>query len=343
VTEYRTVLERAGSKAPPPQLQLEGVLHRRDSKRRNQRIRAGVLGLAIAFLVSWFSISALRSSAPVPADEGAGVFSDVGGWITYQSGWTISAVAPDGSDERAVLRTPELWALDWSPDGSRLLVKRPRSLSVIEPDGSETTLTRLERYAFGGAAFSPDGAVVVYTTWTNSGPYSSQMWAIASDGSGEGRLVLESDDELSDPTYSPDGARIAYVTGGGDHSHSLRVVDADGADVRVLFDRTTPPFDGSGHVNGIEWSPDGSLIAIATDFTDIYTVRPDGTDLRPLIPEGRSFAWSPDGSLIAYSLAIPDPLNSSEGSGIWVANADGSNQQRIAVGGEVSLWNPGAS
>jgi Tol biopolymer transport system component len=116
-------------------------------------------------------------------------------------------------------------------------------------------------------------------------------------------------------------------------------VSADGTDVRVLLDATTPPFE-AGHVRGVEWSPDGSLIAIAitSDPEGIYTVRPDGTDLRLLLPGGVSFAWSPDGSLIAYS---PEDLEHSEGWGVWVANADGSNPRTISAIGQVGPWNPG--
>jgi len=47
VTEYRSVLERAGSNAPLPDLQLERILRRRDRKRRNQRIAAGIVGFAV--------------------------------------------------------------------------------------------------------------------------------------------------------------------------------------------------------------------------------------------------------------------------------------------------------
>ena len=68
MTEYRSVLERAGSNAPPPDLQLERVLRRRDRKRRNQRIAAGVAGIAIfAALVFGLARATLSGSGPLPA------------------------------------------------------------------------------------------------------------------------------------------------------------------------------------------------------------------------------------------------------------------------------------
>jgi Tol biopolymer transport system component len=360
-------VERAAERFRLPEGSFERLTLRRDRRHRNQRIRAGVLGVTIAVAVGWLGINAIRSTDPVPGDDGVsnvlppeGIFSEVGGWIAFQGDGALRAIAPDGSEETVLVDERDLEAQDWSPDGSRLLVVRysgSESLSVIEPDGSETTLVRFDEYAwFSGASFSPDGATVVYTTWPMSGDMfddaPSQMWTVASDGSEEPRLVLESDqslglsDELGytllyEPTYSPDGTRIAYIDGWYDHSHSLRVVNADGTDVRVLFDATTPPF-GAGHVRGVEWSPDGSLIAIAGgpegDGSGIYTVRPDGTDLHLLIPEAASPAWSPDGSLIAYS---PEDVEHSLGWGVWVANADGSNPRMISAIGQVGPWNPG--
>jgi WD40-like Beta Propeller Repeat len=353
-------VERAAERFQLPEGSFERLALRRDRKRRDQRIRAGVLGLAIAIAVGWVGVSAIRSTNPAPADEGGtvapppvGIFSEVGGWIAFQGGGALRAIALDGSEETVLLDERKLEAQDWSPDGSRLLVARYGGrLSVIEPDGTETTLVRFDRYFFGGASFSPDGSTVVYTIGPSPDDDPFQMWTVASDGSEEPRLILESDHPsaaatpggvagftwLYQPTFSPDGAQIAYVDGWGDHSHSLRVVNADGSDVRVLFDATTPPFDGAGHVTEVEWSPDGSLIAISSDLHGTYTVRPDGTDLRLLIREGVSFAWSPDGSLFAYS---PEDLQHSDGWGVWVANADGSNPRMISPIGQVGPWNPG--
>ena len=45
------------------------------------------------------------------------------------------------------------------------------------------------------------------------------------------------------PTFSPDGTQIAYVAGGGDHSHHVWVMDADGSDAHeIVFNET----DGRG-------------------------------------------------------------------------------------------------
>jgi hypothetical protein len=65
MTEYRSVLERAGSNAPQANLPLERILQRRDRKRRNHRVAAGVIGVA-AFILPAFGLVWLLGSEPGP-------------------------------------------------------------------------------------------------------------------------------------------------------------------------------------------------------------------------------------------------------------------------------------
>ena len=53
MNEYRSVLERPGSNFAPLDLELEHLLRRRDRKRRNQRIAAGVVGIAVFVAAVW--------------------------------------------------------------------------------------------------------------------------------------------------------------------------------------------------------------------------------------------------------------------------------------------------
>ena len=68
MTEYTKLIERLGERYGVPDLSTDQLLNRRDHKRRNQRIRAGVLGIAIAIAVGWLGVNAIRSAPPVPAD-----------------------------------------------------------------------------------------------------------------------------------------------------------------------------------------------------------------------------------------------------------------------------------
>ena len=67
MTEYRSVLERAGSNAPQPDLQVERVLRRRDRRQRNQRISAGALGVIVTLALGTVLVRSVTSE-PIPAD-----------------------------------------------------------------------------------------------------------------------------------------------------------------------------------------------------------------------------------------------------------------------------------
>ena len=57
MSEYRSLLERAGATFPPLDLEHETILRRRDRKRRGQRIAAGVVGIAVFVAAVWIVTS----------------------------------------------------------------------------------------------------------------------------------------------------------------------------------------------------------------------------------------------------------------------------------------------
>ncbi len=82
----------------------------------------------------------------------------------------------------------------------------------------------------------------------------------------------------------------------------------------------------------------GTLVFVkdAGTSTDIYVVNIDGTGLKAVAdgPKNESQpAWSPDGAQVAYVVE----------KGVWVANADGSQERRIATKevGPGLCWAPG--
>jgi hypothetical protein len=70
VNEYRSVLERAGSTFAPLDLELESILRRRDRRRRNQRIAAGVVGIAVFVVAVWIVTSGGAFDRSTPAVPG---------------------------------------------------------------------------------------------------------------------------------------------------------------------------------------------------------------------------------------------------------------------------------
>lgn len=84
-----------------------------------------------------------------------------------------------------------------------------------------------------------------YVAWTHYGNGDARdIFRQFRDGSGTGQLTRDGDS--SDPNWSPDGRRIAYVTGG-----RIAVMRADGSDRHLLGVSGSSP----------TWAPDGARIA----------------------------------------------------------------------------------
>ena len=173
-------------------------------------------------------------------------------------------------------------------------------------------------------AWSPDGSRIAFARYEGD----SDLFIANADGSNEVRLMNSLGMEES-PAWSPDGREIVYVGS----SECQRDTSCFGflviIDVATRIGRPVPGAVGYRPT----WSPDGELIAFvgracSTCPSNIYTVRPDGSDLTQLAAPGGGVdpTWSPDGSKIAFS---------SFGDGccvtrnIWIMNRDGSERRRV--------------
>ncbi len=209
----------------------------------------------------------------------------------------------------------------WSPDRTRIVFARSdgtsdHKLYLINPDGTGLTQLTTSPGFHWSPTWSPDGTKVV---WANFG--DGEMYVINVDGTGETKLTqLPPNSDW--PDWSPDGSRIVYNRG-----NDLYTMAPDGTDLTSLGlsgtwakwspDGTRIAFtaegtggvswvwianaDGSGasevvaslvfHIGG--WSPDGNWILFTSSgmTSQLYRVRPDGTDLTQLTSGGLMNAW----------------------------------------------------
>jgi len=150
------------------------------------------------------------------------------------------------------------------------------------------------------AASEPRNGRIAFSSYRQG---QVDIYTMQPDGAGVRNLT---NDEAPDfqPTWSPDGERIAFVSlhVGSSRFDQLYTMDPDGGDRARLTD-----LEG-GNVEEPAWSPDGERIAFYVSFggaidDEIFTVGADGSGLVQLTDNALSDsdpAWSPDGTRLAF-------------------------------------------
>ena len=201
------------------------------------------------------------------------------------------------------------------------------NLFVMNADG--TGVTPLGR-GFS-PAWSPDARKIVFAD-SPEDPEAAYVFSMNADGTG--RVRLSDGPADTHPSYSPDGARIVFVSEREGSAKRLYVMNADGSGERRLFAsglraETVPAF-----------SPDGRAIAFVGQTLsparkieyNVYVVRADGTGLRPLtrglqLDPGDTVAFSPDGRSVIYSHGRDLMMVSADGTGQPVHLTDSADRE----------------
>ena len=257
---------------------------------------------------------------------------------TDDPSWQVAVVRADGRHLRKLV-WPTWVSGDtaWSPMTGELAHSHHGDLWAYVPvTGRSTRIWRAGRRSgdaeIGVIEVSPDGRRLLVAGAPFYGVLPG-MVSMSFDGADVVRLTYGDDTE---PRWSPDGQRIAFVRGGNIH-----VVGADGRGLRRLTDvRGLRRGNRDIAAAAPAWSPDGrSLLFTRTRETypdylsDVYVVMADGGDrARRLTRGGSSSAsgWSPDGRKILFVRETWDEDRPQRTwSELWIMDADGGRETRL--------------
>jgi Tol biopolymer transport system component len=176
--------------------------------------------------------------------------------------------------------------------------------------------------------WSPDGQTMAAVGYVDASTWS--IYTFDADGSNLTRRTHTASVLDNEPTWSPDGTRLAWG----------RMYPSEGYRAEIWIMNA----DGSGqHANGeagdgVRWSPDGTRLLYHKELanTDIWTCDVEGGNEQQLtisVGDNVEPDWSPDGSKIAFVSARDGNYE------IYVMNSDGTAQRRFTNNG-VSEFSP---
>ncbi len=187
---------------------------------------------------------------------------------------------------------------------------------------------------------SPDGKRIVYVRQSANvmdDTRESNLWIVNFDGSDDRALTSGHENDTS-PRWSPDGTRVAYLSGADGHTQ-IYVRWMDTSQTARLTNMETGPAD-------ISWSPDGKQIAFNAR---VHTAGPRLTD-PPHVPAGAKWADPPrmfDSLVYRFNGMGYLPPGTTQ---IFLVAADGGAPRQVsrgdvsygsATGGGPSLvWSP---
>lgn len=292
------------------------------------------------FLLSIKTGQTRELTAPHDANDSYPVYSPDGRWIAFtrlRADRDVFIVPSSGGRTRQLTfdSIPKLGRVTWTADSREIVYSGAR-----ENGGAGLWRVSLARGAprriystldfAGNPAISGKGDLLAYTeSWIDTNIYRSDGpgFSAGVPGSfGEPQKMIASSREDYNPSFSPDGQRIAFVSNRTGHSE-IWTSRLDGSHEMQVTDL-------GGFVGTPRWSPDGRWIAfdsITDGNKDIWVASTGAAHSSRRLttdpaPDTKP-SWSPDGAWIYFN---SDRSGSPQ---IWKIKSDGTQATQVTRNG----------
>ena len=299
-------------------------------------------------------------SAPFPSALSASPTGAMVAWVQNDQGARNIWVArpPDYRGRQITAYTmddgQDIGSLDWSPDATTIFYVRGGGANragdspnpTTDPAGAEQALWRIAatggspvRIGQGtGLAVAPKGGWLAFVR-------RGQIWSAPVDGSKEPTQLATLRGNAGALHWSPDGARIAFTSGRGDHAF-VGILDVLSKSVKWMAPSVDTDMEPA-------WSRDGARLAFIriptasklTLFKPVRSARPWSIMVADPATGRATTAWTAEpGAGSAFRGIVGDQLSWTAGDRLifpWERTGWTSLYSLSANGGQLTLLTPG--
>ena len=243
-------------------------------------------------------------------------WSPDGRWVAYQAGdgfrWDLFALPVTGGAPRQLTRdNRQIHGLAWRPDSAGIIYSSSRGTTM-------PYLPTLGLWEVGLDGGTPRQAVSTDVSYLHPDVHSDgtivasrlniqfDLWRYPVDASAEqnvrgGVRITRQTGQVQTPTVGNDDREIAFLSDSGGHVNLWTVNTATGEWRQITHERDPSVTLGvpiwSAEANRIGFVSSRGLTGLAFG---IWTVSPDGSNMRNLVPRGLGMTWSSDGQWVYY-------------------------------------------
>ncbi|HKG26489.1 MAG TPA: hypothetical protein VKB09_12635 [Thermomicrobiales bacterium] len=246
--------------------------------------------------------------------------------LVYARDGVVYVAGPDGGDERAVSPPMDATWPTWNPERTQIafIQRHPGgaaldgTLQVVNLDGSNPRAMAERAMPFYWPSWSPDGTKIAFVSASDFDEERNEgkitLHIVDLDTGVESDVTGDRLPHAFSPSWSPDGAKIAFVSDRLQRRRdgSLRAVDGEVYLLDVATGALTDVSQGRMIDEAwISWSPAGDELLIFTipdnwnnpRQSQIFLLDPVTTDLVEIPTHAWELSlpvWSPDGDRFAY-------------------------------------------